>query len=357
MDRTDIEREIRRLAPWYYDLELGGVRTTITAPFDDWGHRQLYFPPVRPGFWSGRTVLDVACNEGAWSFGARRAGAVHVDAFDVRPENIEKARFVQRVWGIDSIDFQVASCDGWLENHPGRQYDVVMLCGILYHLPEPWRTIEQYAAVARQRVFVSCVLYGGGEDGYTQYRELDNIGASENSLPSLMPNTVNTLLGEFAKHGFRPTHVQRGGYGAFGGGCYLLLESQREFPHVHVERETHSGADCEAYLAAMPVEEPGDRRQPFDVAVTLYNRAAGKRTLRATLRAHDRAGRILLQEGPLDVALDARVPKGVAAWNASTDHVARLELDGADLPVTVDVLLQELDGRVAAQNALRIDGR
>ena len=365
MDLSSIEREIHRLAPWYYDLDLGGVRTSISPPCDDWGHRPLDFPEIRPGFWAGRTVLDAACNEGAWSFGARRAGAVRVDAFDVRPENIEKARFVQQVWGVDNVDFHVASCDSWIAEHGDRHYDVVMLCGILYHLVDPARTIEQFCGIADRRIFVSCVLWGGAELGWTRYHELDNIAASADSLDSLMPNNANTLLREFAKHGFRPTHVAECGYGAFGGGgCYLLLENQAAHGAVVVEREfgserTHAGTDgprCDVYLGVQEVADAAGRERPVDVTLAVYNHGDQPWAGTGRIVATDAAGTVLAEQGPTAVELPRRSPPGDRVFTHSVDHVVGLDLAGATGPVTVDVVLEDASGAVAASNRLTIGG-
>jgi hypothetical protein len=48
----------------------------------------------------------------------------------------------------------------------------------------------------------------GGPDGYSPRHETETIGASENpAIPSMTPNTVQTLVAEFAKYGFAPTFV------------------------------------------------------------------------------------------------------------------------------------------------------
>ena len=177
MDVDAIEREVRRLSPWYFRFDLKGVKTDITPSIEGQGHRDVAFPAVEEGFWRGRRVLDVACNEGAFSFAALGEGAAHVDAFDVRPSNIEKGRFVAGVLGYRGVDFHVATLDGWFDAHP-EPYDHVMCCGILYHLTDPAASIARVARAARESVLVTCVLFGGDELGYTPYEELHNAAAS-----------------------------------------------------------------------------------------------------------------------------------------------------------------------------------
>ena len=111
--REEIETEVKRLAPWYHDFDLHGIKTSSTPACDASGHRTIVVPEVHPGFWRGREVLDVACADGAWSFGAAQWGARSVHAFDCRPENVAKGNFVKAVRGVDQVSFSVHTCDSW----------------------------------------------------------------------------------------------------------------------------------------------------------------------------------------------------------------------------------------------------
>jgi SAM-dependent methyltransferase len=204
MQYEQIENEIRRLAPWYYLYDLHGIRTDITAPFDDWGHRSVEIPDQVVPYLQGKTILDVGCNEGGYAFTALKRGAGSVLGIDCRPVNVEKANFVARVLGIENATFQVGSADSWSAEH---QFDIVFLCGLIYHLPEPWNAVGKFCSVARQGILVTTMLRGGF-DGYSPSHESDSIGACENpAIPSMTPNTVQTVVAEFAKHKFVATFV------------------------------------------------------------------------------------------------------------------------------------------------------
>ena len=77
MNRREIEHEVRRLSPWYYRFDLGGVLTDTTPACDRHGHRSVSLTGGER-FLAGRTVLDVACNEGGYSFAALDVGAERV---------------------------------------------------------------------------------------------------------------------------------------------------------------------------------------------------------------------------------------------------------------------------------------
>jgi len=204
VDQAEVEREVKRLAPWYYLYDLQGVRTDSTPAFDQYGHRTVNVPTWCERYFKGRSVLDVGCNEGAYSFSALDRGAAKVVGFDCREANVEKARFVARVNGRVNASFEIGSADNWPLQ---PQYDIVLLCGLLYHLPKPWETIAHYCKIASQHIFVRCVLCPWAfDDGYTPWKEGETIGASEKPAEEMSqyPSSLNTLRQEFAKHGFHP---------------------------------------------------------------------------------------------------------------------------------------------------------
>ena len=225
-DRDWIRGEVERLAPWYYAFDLNGVRTDGGTPCDHHGHRRVSLPEGAALYLKGRTVLDVGCNEGGYSFAALDHGAAHVDGLDCRSVNIEKASFAAEALGYENVRFHVASCDSWLQRDP-EPVDYVFLCGLLYHLPEPWRTIGEFCALARKGVYVTSVLHGG-KDGYTAQYETDTIAGNENpEKVSMMPNTTETLVSEFTAHGFHPLHMGEGRAPELWGGCWLFLKNCR----------------------------------------------------------------------------------------------------------------------------------
>ena len=93
ISRDQIEREVLRLAPWYYQFDLHGVRTDTTPPCDRYGHRTIA-RTWGQGTVEGRTVLDVGCNEGYRTFVSLDNGTARATSFDCRSINIEKAQFV-----------------------------------------------------------------------------------------------------------------------------------------------------------------------------------------------------------------------------------------------------------------------
>ncbi len=95
-------------------------------------------------FLPGR-VLELGCLEGAQTAELSRRGYA-VTALEGRAENVARARWILRRLGIEA---DVLEAD--LESVPLSgfgHFDVVFCSGVLYHLPEPWRLIEQMPRVA-----------------------------------------------------------------------------------------------------------------------------------------------------------------------------------------------------------------
>ena len=83
---------------------------------------------------SGARVVDLACHDGRWTFGALEAGAAHVTGIEGRPELVENARKTIAAKGVDPsrYDLRVGDANELLTAGVG-QVDVVMCLGFLYH--------------------------------------------------------------------------------------------------------------------------------------------------------------------------------------------------------------------------------
>lgn len=340
MDVETLRREIERLSPWYYRHDLGAISTDITPPCDHHGHREAHLPEGLAPFLAGRTVLDVACNEGGYSFQAVERGAREVHGFDVRAINVEKGSFVAKVRGIDNVHFEASSCDEWIRSSDAT-FDYVFLCGLLYHLPEPWRTIREYAARAREGMWVTCVLNGGPE-GYTPFPERETIAASEDpDEMSQMPNSTRTLVEEFAQHGFLPLYVHENRKTEFWGACALFLRNVKPFGDLeHRPAEGPAVEDFELFVVPRHARGEADTQ---GVDVVIYGRRDAGAAVDGHLRVTDAGGRVLSELGPEPLELPPRASKEQETVSAS--HVLGLELDlPGDGAVTIEARLTDRGG-------------
>lgn len=73
---------------------------------------------------SNKTVVDLGCNLGLYSFMAARRGAVRVLGLDSDPGAVEGARMLAALHGLDNASFEVAD---FLREFPSEQADMVLV--------------------------------------------------------------------------------------------------------------------------------------------------------------------------------------------------------------------------------------
>lgn len=76
----------------------------------------------------GKSVCDLGCNLGHFTFHARRNGAREVVGYDMEPKVIAGAKKLADLYGIDGVDFKVCN---FAYEEPERTYDMGMLIDIL----------------------------------------------------------------------------------------------------------------------------------------------------------------------------------------------------------------------------------
>jgi 2-polyprenyl-3-methyl-5-hydroxy-6-metoxy-1,4-benzoquinol methylase len=151
----DIRGRARELAPWYQNIELAeGVWTK-----DLEGDRDIFSGADIPGpLWrlitrdllelTGLRVLDIGCNAGYMSFACKRLGAGYVLGVDsnlgASTSFIDQAQFCRGVLGLD-VDFKEIS---FFDLEPDEPFDVVLFCGVLYHLEDYATALDRVAALA-----------------------------------------------------------------------------------------------------------------------------------------------------------------------------------------------------------------
>ena len=141
-----LREDVQRLRPWVSGFRLGGEKFGGDfEPPGDWESLVwARWPDVR-------TVLELGCCEGQRTRHLA-ARAERVVAVEGRAANLARARLALGAQGITNVEL----CQGNLETMPLAnlgQFDACYIVGLLYHLPEPWRLIEQLPAVS-SRVFL-----------------------------------------------------------------------------------------------------------------------------------------------------------------------------------------------------------
>lgn len=131
---------------------LGTWTTKFTIEGQEYGGSYDAINDVRvkqffAAFPNAHTILELGSFEGGHSVAlAHHPGVRRVVAIEARPVNLEKARFIQRVFATENIQFVEANLETIDLTQFGR-FDAVFCCGLLYHLPKPWGLLDQIAHV------------------------------------------------------------------------------------------------------------------------------------------------------------------------------------------------------------------
>ena len=144
LSESYIKGEIERLGKkqeWNHLFTLGNIQTREpgTSPGDNVEKWDRLHPVLEKIGLNGKTVIDVGCSEGFFSFEAAKLGAdvLGVDLDEVR---IEKAQFVKRVLQIDSVSFE--SLGIYDPKIKEKSFDISFALGFLHRVPEIYRALE-----------------------------------------------------------------------------------------------------------------------------------------------------------------------------------------------------------------------
>lgn len=156
-----MEREIKRLAPWFHNLHLpGGVQTAPEHWLGDfpafkWGEIKDCIPQDLTG-WS---ALDIGCNAGFYSFKLAQRGA-DVLGIDANERYLDQAK-----WAAGCLNMQnrvrFEKMQIYDLAHMDECFDLVMFMGVFYHLRYPMLGMDIAAQkTKRLMVFQSLSLNG-----------------------------------------------------------------------------------------------------------------------------------------------------------------------------------------------------
>ncbi|NDV22991.1 methyltransferase domain-containing protein [Desulfovibrio sp. JC022] len=77
---------------------------------------------------TGKSVCDLGCNLGHFSFYARKRGAKEVVGYDLEPKVIAGAKKLAELYSVENVDFCVCN---FAQSEPDRTFDMGMLIDII----------------------------------------------------------------------------------------------------------------------------------------------------------------------------------------------------------------------------------
>jgi SAM-dependent methyltransferase len=143
-ESQNLTAEFTKLGPWIYQFEIdgkayGGDISAVGDARVEWFFRYAPHP---------ERILELGSLEGAHSFiMAQDPGVKRVVGLEGREANLRKARFVQELLQIRNVEFAQTNLEHADLAEFGN-FDAIFCCGLLYHLPEPWKLIQQCPSIA-----------------------------------------------------------------------------------------------------------------------------------------------------------------------------------------------------------------
>jgi SAM-dependent methyltransferase len=142
--KEQIERVLREERFPYHRVELPfGLHT----PGQD---RSATRDVIFPASLAGKTVLDVGCALGYFSFEAEKRGAARVVGVELNEKRLRQAVLLKEILG-SRVEFLQRDV---LTEPPAEPFDCVCFLNVIHHLPEPMRALRQLAALTRERLMV-----------------------------------------------------------------------------------------------------------------------------------------------------------------------------------------------------------
>ena len=100
----------------------------------------------------GKTVLDIGCNAGFYSFAAKLRGARSVLGLDHYQHFIDQAKLFREILQVD-VEFRQADGENLVPEEIGS-FDYVNNTGVLYHLQNPMRYLTNMARLTSGCMFL-----------------------------------------------------------------------------------------------------------------------------------------------------------------------------------------------------------
>ncbi|MEE8602522.1 class I SAM-dependent methyltransferase [Euzebya tangerina] len=101
----------------------------------------------------GKRVLELGPLEAAHTTMLEQAGAASVLAIEGNTKSYLKCLVVKELLGLQRSRFLCGDFVSWMEDNPEEHFDLVVACGVLYHMQDPVRVIE-LAAGAGDHLYI-----------------------------------------------------------------------------------------------------------------------------------------------------------------------------------------------------------
>ena len=164
---ADLRERIADLAPWFHNIDLGGIQTAPDHFLGDYPQFKFErFAHAIPADLSGKSVLDIGCNAGFYSVEMKRRGAERVVGIDSDERYLAQARLATAALGFTGIEFR--QLDVYQVARLGERFDLVIFMGVLYHLRHPLLALD----LIREHVAGDLMLFQTMQQGSSEVAQV-----------------------------------------------------------------------------------------------------------------------------------------------------------------------------------------
>jgi len=218
------------------------VHTGVIAEADVRSHFVL---EALGGSLAGKSVVDLGCLEGGFSVAFARLGAERVLGIEAREISYRRCELVRQLLGFQNLRFVHGDFKDVLA--ATAPFDVVLACGVLYHVSDPVALIDQ--------IFASC----------TQLALIDtHVANSDNPFPGCEPEIVT--------HTFRGKQYQGMVFTEFHSSRFVAEREQALWAAWSDQKSFWPTEEAlvemlrEAGFSRVEKLDPSSREEPFFVA-------------------------------------------------------------------------------------------
>lgn len=156
MTKQKIPKELKKLSPFFHDIDLGNNFNTAPEIYRMRNATQLFFPPLLQLFGKSLKklrILDVGCNCGGFSFELSKYNPKEIIGIDSDKNNILQANAIKKYLKTSNIKFLKLNAEEIDKNRLG-EFDITILAGILYHLENPIDVMTKVSKVTKSAILV-----------------------------------------------------------------------------------------------------------------------------------------------------------------------------------------------------------
>jgi tRNA (mo5U34)-methyltransferase len=166
--RDEVEAQVRRLGPWFHNLNLAGVQTAPEHFLGDYPRVkwQRFAHAIHDNL-DGKTVLDIGCNGGFYSIEMKRRGAARVVGIDSEDYYLDQARFAAEICGVE---IELRKLSVYDVGALAEKFDIVLFMGVLYHLRHPLLALD----LIRRHVAKDLFVFQSMQRGSTEVASLED---------------------------------------------------------------------------------------------------------------------------------------------------------------------------------------